>query len=65
MIISDSKGIEEYEQESWTDTEKVLKHFLSRQLGLHGIDIQLACETGRKDKNYDTPRTIVANFNKE
>ena len=54
-------GIEEYDQETWDDTEQALKDFLDEHLGLRSIGIEHAQRVGPKDNN-DTPRAIVAKF---
>ena len=51
--------VREYENESWSDTEEVLKDFLFEHLGLRNIKIERAHRTGEKK---DTSRTIVAKF---
>ena len=53
-------GVIEYENESWNDTEEVLKDFLFEHLGLENIKIEHAHRTG--EKREDTSRTIVAKF---
>ena len=46
-------GIEEYQQETWDDTEQVLKDF---------IGIERAHRVGPKVDNSEIPRTIVVKF---
>ena len=41
-------GIEEYQQETWDDTQQVLKDFLDEHLGLRSIGIELLTEWDRK-----------------
>ena len=55
-------GIEEYQQETWDDTEQVLKDFLDEHLGLRSIGIECAHRVGPKFDNSETPRTIVVKF---
>ena len=55
-------GIEEYQQETWDDTEQVLKDFLDEHLGLRSIGIERAHRAGPKVDNSETPRTIVVKF---
>ena len=52
--------INESENESWSDTEEVLKDFLFENLGLRNIKIERAHRTGEKKENIS--RTIVAKF---
>ena len=53
-------GVTEYENESWNDTEEVLKDFLFEHLSLRNIKSERAHRTGERKK--DTSRTIVAIF---
>ena len=55
-------GIEEYQQETWDDTEQVLKDFLDEHLGLRSIGIERPHRVGPKVDNSETPRTIVVKF---
>ena len=55
-------GIEEYQQETWDDTEQVLKDFLDEHLGLRSIGIERAHRVGPKVDNSETPRTIIVKF---
>ena len=48
----------EYENESWNDTEKVLKDFLFEHLSLRNIKCKRTHRTG--ERKEDTSRTIVA-----
>ena len=50
----------EYENESWNDTEEVLKDFLFENLSLRNIKSERAHRTG--ERKEDTSRTIVAKF---
>ena len=52
--------VKEYENESWNDTEEILKDFLFEHLGLRNIKIERAHRTG--ERKEDTSRTIVAEF---
>ena len=51
-------GVREYENESWNDTEEVLKDLLFEHLGLQNIKLERVHRTG--EKREDTSRTIVA-----
>ena len=51
-------GIEEWEEESWADTEQNLKYTLSEILGIQNIKIERAHRAG--DKKRSPCRTIVA-----
>ena len=53
-------GIAEYEQESWDDTEELLKDALRKKLGGNKIQIEWAHRVGEKEAGKD--RTIVAKF---
>ena len=53
-------GVTEYENESWNDTEEVLKDFLFEHLSLWNIKSERAHRTG--ERKEDTSRTIVAKF---
>ena len=52
-------GIEEWEVESWTDTEQILEDTLSDILGIQSVKIERAQRVG--DKKRSPCRTIVAN----
>ena len=43
-------GVREYENESWNDTEEILKDFLFGHLGLPNIKIERAHKTREKKK---------------
>ena len=51
-------GIEEWEEESWADTEQNLKDTLSDILGIQNVKIERAHRVG--DKKRSPCRTIVA-----
>ena len=53
-------GVTEYENESWNDTEEVLKDFLFEHLSLRNIKSERAHRTG--ERKEDTSRTIAAKF---
>ena len=53
-------GVGEYENESWNDTEEVLKDFLFEHLSLRNIKSERAHRTG--ERKEDTSRTIAAKF---
>ena len=53
-------GVGEYENESWNDTEEILKDFLFEHLSLRNIKSKRAHRTG--ERKEDTSRTIVAKF---
>ena len=54
-------GIEEWEEESWADTEQNLKDTLSDILGIQNVKIERAHRVG--DKRRSPCRTIVAKLN--
>ena len=41
-------GVKEYENESWNDTEEILKDFLFEHLGLQNIKIDVHIESEKK-----------------
>ena len=45
-------GIEEWEQESWADTEQKLKDTLSKILGIQNIKIERAHRVGDKNNHH-------------
>ena len=53
-------GIPEYENESWAETEYILKDMLSKTLGIRNIQIVRAHRLGNKSKL--TCRTIFEKF---
>ena len=53
-------GIREYGEESWDDTEKLLKDALREKLGVNKFQIERAHRVGAKEGGKD--RTIVAKF---
>ena len=53
-------GVRDFENESWYDTEEVLKDLLFEHVGLRNIKIERAHRTG--ERREDTSRTIVAKF---
>ena len=53
-------GIPEYEEESWDDTEELLKDALREKLGVNKTQIERAHRVGAKEAGED--RTIVAEF---
>ena len=53
-------GIREYGEESWDDTEKLLKDALREKLGMNKFQIERAHRVGAKEGGKD--RTIVAKF---
>ena len=53
-------GAREYENESWNDTEDVLKDFVFEHLGLWNIKIENAHRT--RERKDDTSRSILAKF---
>ena len=55
-------GIEEWEDESWTDTEENLKLQIKETLGIVNIEFERAHRVG--DKNQSSCRTIVAKLSK-
>ena len=55
-------GIEEWEDESWSDTEENLKLKIKETLGIENIEIERAHRVG--DKNQSSCRTIVAKLSK-
>ena len=55
-------GIEEWEDESWADTEENLKLKIKETLGIENIEIERAHRVG--DKNQSSCRTIVAKLSK-
>ena len=52
--------VRDFENESWNDTEEVLKDLLFEHVGLRNIKIERAHRTG--ERKEDTSRTIVAKF---
>ena len=52
--------VRENENESWNDTEEVLKDFLFEHLGLRNIKTERARRTG--ERKNDTSRTIATKF---
>ena len=55
-------GIEEWEDESWADTEENLKLKIKEILGIENIEIERVHRVG--DKNQSSCRTIVAKLSK-
>ena len=55
-------GIEEWEDESWADTEENLKDKIKETLGIENIEIERAHRVG--NKNQSSCRTIVAKLSK-
>ena len=55
-------GIEEWEDESWADTEENLKLKIKETLGIENIEFERAHRVG--DKNQSSCRTIVAKLSK-
>ena len=53
-------GIAEYEEESWDDTEEILKDTLREKLGVSRIEIERAHRVGAKEEGKN--RTIVVKF---
>ena len=53
-------GIPEYKNETWADTEDILKDTLREQLGMNNIKIERAHRTGTNTQS--TCRTIIAKF---
>ena len=53
-------GIREHEEESWDDTEELLKDALREKLGANKIKIEKAHRVGAKDGGKN--RSIVAKF---
>ena len=53
-------GIKEYQNESWGDTEEILKEALSNSLGIESVRIERAHRVG--DPSKSKCRTIVAKF---
>ena len=52
--------VRDFENESWNDTEEVLKDLLFEHVCLRNIKIERAQRTG--ERKEDTSRTIVAKF---
>ena len=55
-------GIEEWEDESWADTDEILKLKIKETLGIENIEFERAHRVG--DKNQSSCRTIVAKLSK-
>lgn len=53
-------GRREYEEESWDDTEELLKGILHEKLGVNDIQIERAHQAGPKQAGKD--RAIIAKF---
>ena len=45
-------GVRKHENESWNDTEEVLKYFVFENLGLRNIKIERTHITGAKKRRY-------------
>ena len=55
-------GIQEWRDESWADTEEILKDKIKETLGIENVELERAHRVG--DKNQSSCRTIVAKLSK-